>query len=92
MVTAITNATLIDGNGAEPVRGATIIVEGERIAQIGANAAVPAGADVIDAGGRTVMPGMIDCHVHMLYHPASLQERLLTPPTRATKSDNSSWR
>ena len=30
------------------------------------------------------MPGMIDCHVHMLYHPASLQERLLTPPTLQT--------
>ncbi len=84
MTIAITNATLIDGTGADPVRGAAIVVEGERITQAGANVAVPAGADVIDAGGRTVMPGMIDCHVHMLYHPASLQDRLLTPPTLQT--------
>ena len=81
MTTAITNATLIDGTGADPVRNATIIIDGERVTQIGAGVAVARDAEVIDAGGRTVMPGMIDCHVHMLYHPASLQERLLTPPT-----------
>ena len=84
MTAVITNATLIDGTGADPVRGATIVIEGERVTQVGADVAVPADADVIDAGGRTVMPGMIDCHVHMLYHPASLQERLLTPPTLQT--------
>jgi imidazolonepropionase-like amidohydrolase len=81
MTTAITNATLIDGTGANPVRNATIVIEGERITQIGTSVATPRDAEAIDAGGRTVMPGMIDCHVHMLYHPASLQERLLTPPT-----------
>ncbi len=84
MTTAITNATLIDGTGADPLRNATIVIEDERITQVGANVAVSAGAQVIDAGGRTVMPGMIDCHVHMLYHPASLQERMLTPPTLQT--------
>ncbi len=84
MTTAITNATLIDGSGADPAHNATIVIDDERITQVGANVAVPTGADVIDAGGRTVMPGMIDCHVHMLYHPASLQERLLTPPTLQT--------
>ena len=81
MTTAITNATLIDGTSADPVRNATIIIDDERITQIGAGVAAPRDAEVIDAGGCTVMPGMIDCHVHMLYHPASLQERLLTPPT-----------
>lgn len=84
MTTAITSATLIDGTGADPVRNVTIIIDDERITQIGASVAVPRDADVIDADGRTVMPGMIDCHVHMLYHPASLQERLLTPPTLQT--------
>ncbi len=84
MTTAITNATLIDGTGADPVRNATIVIDDERVARIGAGVDVPRDAEVIDAGGRTVMPGMIDCHVHMLYHPASLQERLLTPPTLQT--------
>ena len=52
------------------------------VARIGGD--VPRDATVIDAGGGTVMPGMIDCHVHMMYHPASLQDRLLTPPTLQT--------
>ena len=82
MTTAITNATLIDGTGADPERNATIIVDGERITSVGGE--VPREAEVIDAGGATVMPGMIDCHVHLLFQPASLQERLLTPPTLQT--------
>lgn len=81
MTTAITNATLIDGTGADPIRGAAIVIDDGRITHSGAGIDMPRDAEVIDAGGRTVMPGMIDCHVHMLYHPASLQERLLTPPT-----------
>lgn len=81
MTTAIINAMLIDGTGADPVERATVLVEGERITQVGAGLAAPGDAEVIDAGGDTVMPGLIDCHVHMLFQPASLQERLLTPPT-----------
>ncbi|MBI5289162.1 MAG: amidohydrolase family protein [Chloroflexi bacterium] len=81
MTTAITNATLIDGTGADPVPNATVLIEGERITGAGANASLPSDADVIDAGGRTVMPGMIDCHVHLWGRVTHLQERLLTPPT-----------
>ncbi len=81
MTVAIVNATLIDGTGADPVRAATVLVDGERITRAGAASAPPRDADVIDAAGATLMPGMIDCHVHMLFQPASLQERLLTPPT-----------
>jgi len=81
MTTAILGATLIDGTGAGPVRDVAIIVEGDRIVRVGPGIDPPRGAQVIDAAGRTAMPGMIDCHVHMLFHPASLQERLLTPPS-----------
>ena len=93
MAIAITNATLIDGTGADPMGNATIVVEDERIAAVGADVEVPRDAEVIDAGGRTVMPGMIDCHVHLLFHPASLQERLLTPPTLQTfyGARNAKW-
>ena len=81
MTTAITNATLIDGTGAEPVPNASVLIEGERITAAGANVSAPTDAEVIDAGGRTVMPGMIDCHVHLWGRVTHLQERLLTPPT-----------
>ncbi len=79
--TAITNATLIDGTGADPVKNATLVIEDERITSVGAGATPPRDADVIDAGGRTLMPGMIDSHVHLQGRVAGLQERLLTPPT-----------
>jgi len=79
--TAIVGATLIDGTGADPVAKSTIIIEDGRIVRAGAGIEPPLDAEVLDAAGRTVMPGMIDCHVHMLFQPASLQERLLTPPT-----------
>jgi imidazolonepropionase-like amidohydrolase len=79
---AVTNATLIDGTGTEPIRGATLVAEDGRITAVGANVEPPRDAGVvIDAGGRTLMPGMIDCHVHMLFKPAALQDRLLTPQT-----------
>ena len=81
MTTAITNAMLIDGTGADPVRGATILVDGERITAAGAGTSVPRDATVIDAGGGTVMPGLIDSHVHLYGRLAPLQERMLTPPS-----------
>ena len=81
MTTAIINGTLIDGTGADPIPNATVIIEGERIERAGAGIDAPRGAQVIDAGGRTVMPGLIDCHVHLYGRVTHLQERLLTPPS-----------
>jgi imidazolonepropionase-like amidohydrolase len=80
---AITNATMIDGTGRDPVPRATLVIEDERITQTGAGIDPPRDAEVIDAGGRTLMPGLIDCHVHLYGRVANLQERLLTPPSLA---------
>lgn len=64
---AIVGATVIDGNGGPPLTDATIIINGQRISAIGSSATVrvPAGATVIDAKGRYVVPGFIDTNVHL---------------------------
>ena len=60
-----TNARLIDGLADQPQAGVSIVVDGERISQItGSEAPAPAGAEVIDLTGKTVVPGLIDTHVH----------------------------
>jgi imidazolonepropionase-like amidohydrolase len=60
----LANAVLIDGTGAAPVRNATIVVRGGKIASIDSRgAAAPPGA--IDLGGRYVIPGFIDAHSHL---------------------------
>lgn len=63
--TVFTGATLIDGTGAKPVEDASIIVEGDRIKTVGKGLDVPRDAEVIDVAGRTVLPGLIDSHVHL---------------------------
>jgi imidazolonepropionase-like amidohydrolase len=57
-------ARLIDGRGGNVVSPAVIIVRGNRIESIGGEA--PAGAEAIDLGDMTLLPGLIDAHVHVL--------------------------
>ncbi len=59
--------TLIDGTGRPPVADAVIVVEGTRITAVGTKGQVthPAGATVIPLAGRTILPGLIDGHVHL---------------------------
>jgi imidazolonepropionase-like amidohydrolase len=63
----IRNVNLIDGLGGEPRPGWAVAVEGDRIAWIGPAAQAPAFApeSVIDGAGRSLLPGMINCHVHL---------------------------
>jgi len=62
----IKNCVLIDGAGRNPVEGATILIEGPRILEVvKGETSIPQGSLTIDAKGRTVMPGMIDVHVHL---------------------------
>jgi imidazolonepropionase-like amidohydrolase len=75
--TAIRAARLIDGNGGAPMRDAVVIVDGERIVAVGSNLPTPAGATVIDLGGATLLPGLIDCHTHITGgDPKDYYERL----------------
>ena len=61
------HATVLPCTGADPVEDATVVVEGAVIKDVltGARAAAVADGEVIDCGGRTVMPGLIDAHVHV---------------------------
>jgi hypothetical protein len=58
----IQGGTLIDGNGGAPVANSVIVIEGDRIAAVGAvgQVDVPDGARVIDAAGKWVLPGLVD--------------------------------
>jgi imidazolonepropionase-like amidohydrolase len=64
------NGRLIDGTGKEPLDGCGIVVKGASISAVGPSQSlpVPADAQVIDVGGRTIMPGLIDAHTHLTYH------------------------
>ena len=62
---AVTGAWVVDGRGREP-RRATVLVEDGRIAAVGESVAPPAGTPVIDAAGRTLIPGLFDIHTHLL--------------------------
>lgn len=63
---------LIDGTGAKPIEGAALLVEGDRIKAVDrqADIAAPEGATVIDAPDATLIPGLIDVHVHLSYSGA----------------------
>ncbi len=60
-------ATLIDGTGKPPVADAVVVVRGNRIAAVGTRGQVqvPPGATVLRLNGRTILPGLIDGHVHL---------------------------
>ena len=68
---AIVGANLIDGTGQPPLENTTVVVgDTGRIEMIGPRAAVtiPPGAEVIQADGMTLLPGLIDCHDHLTSH------------------------
>jgi imidazolonepropionase-like amidohydrolase len=67
--TLFEGARLIDGEGGAPIENAAFIVQGGRFTAVGRGGAltVPAGATRLDLNGKTVIPALIDAHVHMGY-------------------------
>ncbi len=65
------NARIIEGNGGAPLVGQSVLVRDGRIAEIAPTAALPTppDADEIDLTGKTLLPGFIDSHVHILGNP-----------------------
>lgn len=81
MVTVLKNGFLIDGTGAGPVAGSAVVIEEGRITDVGPTEALawPQDAQVIDVAGKTIMPGFVDAHAHMIAYEYNLETRLTTP-------------
>ena len=71
----IHGGTIVDGTGAAPFAG-SLLIEGDKVAAVGPEADARAnGAERVDAAGQTVMPGMVDAHVHISFgEPHSTDE------------------
>ncbi len=61
----LTNARIITARGNEVIESGDILIENNRIKEVGANLNAPSGAEVIDLKGKTVVPGFVDTHAHM---------------------------
>jgi imidazolonepropionase-like amidohydrolase len=79
--TALIGGTLIDGTGRDPVRESALVIKGAALQQVGKKGGVeiPSECDVVDVTGKTIMPGMFDCHVHISLTTFSIEKRLFTP-------------
>ena len=64
-------ARLLDVDTGKTLSPGEVLVQGERIVAAGTNVEHPAGARVIDLGDRTLLPGLIDAHVHLFLHPGA---------------------
>jgi imidazolonepropionase-like amidohydrolase len=64
-------ARLLDIEAGRIVEPGEVLVEGERIREAGSRVARPAGAQILDLGNTTLMPGLIDAHVHLFLHPGA---------------------
>ncbi len=66
----LANGRLIDGTGTPPRDGWSVVLDGAVIEAVGPAAALtlPRDSRVVDVGGRTIMPGLIDAHTHLTYH------------------------
>ena len=80
--------TLIDGTGAAPVRDVAIVIRDSKVETVttsGANT-WPKDAEIIDVAGKTVLPGLIDCHDHMALHGYELARRWHLDEPGSTRS------
>src|ERR1700751_5338090 len=64
-------ARILDIESGKIVTPGEVLVQGERIAEAGPKVSRPAGTEIIDLGDTTLMPGLIDAHVHLFLHPGS---------------------
>ncbi len=76
-VTALVAAHVIDGRSDTLSAATVVLVDGDHISAIGDRSIIPAGAEVVDLGDATLMPGMINAHEHPLMYTSDYQNALL---------------
>src|SRR5438046_10244777 len=64
-------ARLLEVENGRVLSPGEVLVEGERIAEVGKTVKHSAGAEIIDLGDRTLLPGLIDAHIHLFLHPGA---------------------
>jgi imidazolonepropionase-like amidohydrolase len=64
-------ARLLDVESGKMLQPGEVLVTGERIVEVGGAVTHPVGAEIIDLGDRTMLPGLIDAHVHLFLHPGA---------------------
>lgn len=72
------NVNVIDGNGGAPLKSTTVVIDGNRIASIGGEASPEDRS--LDCGGRTVIPGLINCHGHIMLEGGATDNPSLRDP------------
>jgi imidazolonepropionase-like amidohydrolase len=80
-LTALVGGMVIDGTGRDPLLDGVVVLKGPNIRAVGAKGevALPAGCKTIDVAGKTVMPGLFDCHVHISLTTVNIEKMLFTP-------------
>ncbi len=80
---AFVGGKIINGTGEDPVDDGVVMVDGSAIKEVGKrnDVVVPPDYKIIDISGRTIMPGMFDCHCHISLMTLSIEKRLFTRKT-----------
>jgi len=65
-IIAVRASRMLDVNNGSIVRDAVILIQDDKITSVGPSLKIPAGAEVVDLGDATVLPGLIDCHTHLM--------------------------
>ncbi len=85
MTTVFTNANILDVIGETTIKGGSVLVEDDIIKEVGTDIAVPEGAKVVDLGGKTMLPGIFNCHVHMCSDAGNGQKEHLSDAASAIR-------
>ena len=82
MVRAYKGALVMDGVLEQPVEDGVVVIQDENIVSVGRDADLPPEADVVDLGDVTLLPGLIDAHVHLVWNASAEPHELVARAAR----------